>query len=203
MNILSRSFYSKNSLELSQELLGKIFVHEIEGNKVGGRIVEVEAYMGIEDKAAHSYGGKRTKRTEVMYGLPGLLYVYLIYGMYNCANIVAGEKDVPQAVLIRAIEPIYGLDQMAHNRFKKSYSELSKKQKILMVNGPGKLCMAMGINKELNGIDLCKSNLYLLDDGYKAEVLKSKRIGIDYAEEAADFLWRFYLKDNIYVSVKG
>jgi len=198
---LTRDFYKKSSIQLAQDLLGKIFVNIIDGKKISCRIVEVEAYMGIEDKAAHSYGGKRTKRTEVMYGKPGLLYVFIVYGMYNCANIVAAEVGVPQAVLIRAAEPLEGMEEMAIRRFNKQYSELSEKQKINLTNGPGKFCIAIGIDRTSNGKDLCFDNLYLEEDGYKPEVVTSKRIGIDYAEEAIDLLYRCYIKNNIYVSV--
>jgi DNA-3-methyladenine glycosylase len=200
LNKLKREFYKKSSIELAQALIGKILVHNINGQKISGRIVEVEAYMGIEDKAAHSYGGKRTKRTEVMYGLPGILYVFLIYGMYSCVNVVAGEIDEPQAVLIRAVEPLDGLDQISFNRYKKPFKELSKKENINLTNGPGKLCMAMGIDKTANGVDLCMDNFFIEDDEYTAEIVSSKRIGIDYAEEAVDFLWRFSVKDNVFVS---
>ncbi len=200
MKKLKRKFYRKPSIQLAQELIGKILVRNINGQKISGRIVEVEAYMGIEDKAAHSYAGKRTKRTEVMYGIPGILYVFLIYGMYSCVNIVAGKLNEPQAVLIRAIEPIDGLEKMSFNRYKKSYEKLSKKERLNITNGPGKLCMAMGIDKSSNGVDLCKDDFFIEDDEYKAEIIICKRIGIDYAEEAADFLWRFYIKDNSFVS---
>ena len=200
MKKLEREFYNKSSIQLAQDLLGKILTRNINGQKISGRIVEVEAYMGIEDKAAHSYAGKRTKRTEVMYGIPGILYVFLIYGMYSCVNVVAGKLDEPQAVLIRAIEPLDGLDQMSFNRYKKPYDELSKKERLNITNGPGKLCMAMGIDNSSNGVDLCKDNYFIEDDEYKAEIISSKRIGIDYAEEAVDFLWRFYIKDNSFVS---
>jgi DNA-3-methyladenine glycosylase len=197
---LEREFYCQSSLQLAQKLIGKILVHNINGQKISGRIVEVEAYMGIEDKAAHSYAGKRTKRTEVMYGIPGILYVFSIYGMYSCVNVVAGEVDEPQAVLIRAIEPIDGLNQMSLNRYKKSYEFLSRKEKLNLTNGPGKLCMAIGINKSVNGVDLCNDIFFLEDNEYRFEIVCSKRIGIDYAEEAVDSLWRFYIKDNMYVS---
>lgn len=194
MSKLTRDFYKKSSIELSKDLLGKIFVRIINGKKVSCRISEVEAYMGVLDKAAHSYGGKRTKRTEVMYGEPGFLYVFIIYGMYDCANIVAADVDIPEAVLIRAGVPIDGLDEMAERRFNKKYSLLSKKEKINLANGPGKLCKAMGIDRAYNGEDLCENSIYLEDDGYIPEIAVSRRIGIDYAEEAADFLWRFYIK---------
>jgi DNA-3-methyladenine glycosylase len=197
---LEREFYCQSSLKLAQELPGKILVHTSNGHTMSGRIVEVEAYMGVEDKAAHSYAGKRTKRTEVMYGIPGILYVFSIYGMYNCVNIVAGEVDEPQAVLIRAVEPIDGLNQMSFNRYKKSYEFLSKKERLNLTNGPGKLCMAMGIDKSANGIDLCNDIFFLEDTEYRPEIVSSKRIGIDYAEEAVDFPWRFYSKDAIFVS---
>lgn len=200
MSKLEREFYSKSSIQLGQELVGKILVHNINGQRISGRIVEVEAYMGVEDKAAHSYAGKRTKRTEVMYGIPGILYVFLIYGMYSCVNVVAGELDEPQAVLIRAIEPIEGLDKMSFNRYGRPFEELSEKERLNISNGPGKLCIAMGIDKASNGIDLCKEDFFIEADEYNAEIISSKRIGIDYAEEAVDFLWRFYIKDNRFVS---
>jgi DNA-3-methyladenine glycosylase len=199
---LEREFYKKCSITLAQELIGKILVHNSNGQRISGRIVEVEAYMGIEDKAAHSYAGKRTKRTEVMYGIPGILYVFLIYGMYSCVNVVAGELDEPQAVLIRAIEPIDGLNQMCLNRYGKSFEELSEKERLNITNGPGKLCIAMDIDKTANGVDLCQGDFFIEDDGYKSEIISSKRIGIDYAKEAVDFLWRFYIKDNRFVSKK-
>ncbi|MBC8060216.1 MAG: DNA-3-methyladenine glycosylase [Clostridiaceae bacterium] len=200
MNKLERSFYRKSSIQLAQDLVGKVLVHKINGQKVSGRIVEVEAYMGIEDKAAHSYGGKRTKRTEVMFGMPGILYVFLIYGMYSCVNIVAGELEEPQAVLIRGIEPLDGVDKMAFNRYGKTFEELSKKERVNITNGPGKLCIAMGIDKTANGVDLCKDDFFVEDDKCRPEIVSSKRIGIDYAEEAVDFLWRYHIKDNRYVS---
>ena len=199
---LEREFYRKSSIQLAQDLIGKLLVHKINGKRISGRIVEVEAYMGIKDKAAHSYAGKRTKRTEIMYGIPGILYVFLIYGMYSCVNVVAGEIDEPEAVLIRALEPIDGLDHMSLNRYKKSYEELSKKEKLNLTNGPGKLCIAMGIDKSSNGVDLCENDFFIEEDEYKSEIISSKRIGIDYAEEAVDFLWRFYINDNCFVSKK-
>lgn len=200
---LSRDFYQKSSLQLAEDLLGKILVKNIEGKKLRCCIVEVEAYMGIEDKAVHSYRGKRTKRTEVMFGKPGFLYVYFVYGMYHCVNIVAAEVDVPQAVLIRAVEPLEGFSEMAVCRYNKKYSELSGKQKINLTNGPGKLCIAMGLDRTANGRDLCADDrFYLEDDGCRPEIRTGKRIGIAYAEEAVDYPFRFYLKGNEYVSVR-
>lgn len=203
MKKLDREFYNRDSVIVAKELLGKILVHEVDGQKISAKIVEVEAYMGVEDKAAHSYGGRRTPRVEVMYGEPGFSYVFIIYGMYYCFNIVTREAGVPQAVLIRAVEPIEGFDQMAQNRFNKPYEQLNKTQKLTLTNGPGKLCNALLINKTQNGEDLCDNKLYVLE-GQKEDfnIISSKRVGIDYAEEAKDFPWRFYIKDNKYVSVK-
>lgn len=203
MKILEREFYNRDSVIVARELLGKVLVHEIEGQKISAKIVETEAYMGIEDKAAHSYGGKRTPRVEVMYGGPGFSYVFFIYGMYYCFNIVTREEGTPQAVLIRAAEPAEGLGLMAQNRFKKPYEQLTKSQILGLTNGPGKLCGALSIDKSLNGEDLCKSKLYVEEgEDEKFNIAASKRIGIDYAGEAKDYLWRFSIEDNKYVSVK-
>lgn len=201
---LQREFYNRETLTVAKELLGKILVHKYNGKKASGVIVEVEAYKGLGDKAAHSYGGKRTKRVEVMYGEPGHAYVYIIYGMYNCMNVVTCEKGVPEAVLIRAVEPIEGLDIMSINRYNRKYNELSKKQMLNLTSGPGKLCIALNIDRSNNKEDLCGNTLYIEDNQNSSnvafEIVSSKRIGIDYAEEAKEFMWRFYIKDNPYIS---
>ncbi len=203
MKTLDREFYNRDSLIVAKELLGKILVHEINGQKISAKIVETEAYMGIEDKAAHSYSGRRTPRVEILYGAAGFSYVFIIYGMYHCFNVVTKEEGNPQAVLIRALEPIEGLDLMSQNRFKKPYSSLNKSQINGLTNGPGKLCKAFLIDKSLNGEDLCGSKLYIEEGTDKNfTVISSKRVGIDYAEEAKDYPWRFYIKDNKYVSIK-
>lgn len=204
MGKLSREFYNKDALIVAKELLGKVLVHEENGQKVFGKIVETEAYMGVEDKAAHSYGGRRTPRMEVMYGGPGFSYVYFIYGMYYCFNVVTREEGTPQAVLIRAVEPLGGSELMAQNRFKKPYHELTKSQITGLTNGPGKLCGALQIDKSLNGEDLCGSKLYI-EEGQKEDftIVSCKRIGIPNTGEAKDYTWRFYIKDNKYVSVKA
>ncbi|WP_027623626.1 DNA-3-methyladenine glycosylase [Clostridium lundense] len=198
---LPREFYNRDTIEVSKELLGKVLVTKENGIVCKGKIVEVEAYMGIEDKAAHSYGGRKTKRVEVMYGDPGFAYVYFIYGLYYCMNVVTREKGVPQAVLIRALEPIEGFDVISNRRFKKNYDELTKREKINLTNGPSKLCAAMNIDKLLNAEDLCGEVIYI-EEGEKEDfqIVESKRIGIDYAEEAKDYLWRFYIEGNKYVS---
>lgn len=200
---LSRSFYGRDSVTVARELLGKILVHKTGGQELRAIIVETEAYGGIPDKAAHSYGGKKTLRTKIMFGDPGFSYVYLIYGIYNCFNIVVAKEGDPQAVLIRALEPLEGLETMAINRYNKGYKELSQKQIYGLTNGPGKLCMAMNIDRSWNGEDLSQDTLYL-EAGKEEEqkIVRAKRIGIDYAQEAKDYLWRFYLRDNPFVSAK-
>ncbi len=194
---LELPFFQRDSITLAQELLGKLLVREIDGVKIVTKIVETEAYMGAEDKAAHSYNNRRTPRTEVMFGRAGIAYVYIIYGMYYCLNIVAAKEGIPQAVLIRGVEPIEGLDILRKNRIIKS-----KKIQDL-TNGPGKLCQALNIDKTLNGSDLILDNkLYIIDNKEKHETISAKRINIDYAGEYKDKLWRFYIKDNIYISKK-
>lgn len=203
MKQLEREFYNRDSVIVAEELLGKILVHETGGKCLSARIVETEAYMGVIDKAAHSYGGRRTPRVEVMYGGPGHAYVYLIYGMYDCFNIVTREEGVPQAVLIRAVEPLGELDILSQNRYKKSYEQLTKSQITGLTSGPGKLCRALSIDRALNGEDLCAGRLYLTEGEPEEFTVKiTKRVGIDYAEEAKDYLWRFYIEGNRYISVK-
>ena len=203
MNILTREFFNKDSLTVAKELLGKTLVHQTGSRKISAKIVETESYMGINDKASHAYSGKKTQRTAVMYGKPGISYVYFIYGMYHCCNMVTGEEGTPQAVLIRALEPLNGLEQMAVNRYQKAYGDLTKSQKKALTNGPGKLCRAFAIDKSLNGTDLCAGPLYVEEgQGESFDIVAAKRVGVDYAEEAKDYLWRFYIRDNPYVSVK-
>ncbi len=200
MKKLSRSFYNRSTLDVARDLLGKIIVHRVDGKEISGRIVETEGYIGAIDKACHCYK-KITKRTEVMFGQPGHAYVYLIYGMYCCMNIVTESEGVGAAVLIRALEPLKGIEEMAVNRYKKTLNELNKRQLNNLTNGPGKLCMALNITREENKEDLTGEGLFLLDDGFDSfEIAKGKRINIDYAQEAKDFEWRFYIKGNKYVS---
>ncbi|WP_291635446.1 DNA-3-methyladenine glycosylase [Clostridium sp.] len=201
---LTRNFYARETLQVARELLGKILVHEVNGVKLSGKIVEAEAYIGSIDKACHAYGGKITPRLTTLYGRPGIAYVYFIYGMYHCFNVITKEEGFPEGVLIRAIEPIDGLELMSNFRYKKPYNELTKAQIKNLTSGPSKLCIAMSINKENNNQDLCTSKLYIEDsvENEIVEIIETKRIGIDYAEEAKDFLWRFYIKNNIWVSKK-
>ncbi|MGE5626943.1 MAG: DNA-3-methyladenine glycosylase [Solirubrobacterales bacterium] len=200
MNKLKRDFYERSTETVARELLGKILVHETNGIKISGKIVETEAYLGTIDKGAHSYGGKRTSRVEVMYGNPGFSYVFMIYGMYYCFNVVTQKVGIPEAVLIRALEPVDGIEAMSQNRFNKSYDSLNKRNILNLTNGPGKLCKALGINKTLNGEDLLGNQLYIIDNNDTFNIETTKRIGIDYAEEAKDFPLRFYIKGNKFVS---
>ncbi|MDF2845245.1 MAG: DNA-3-methyladenine glycosylase [Herbinix sp.] len=203
MKKLEREFYNRDSIVVAKELLGKVLVHEIDGQRISAKIIETEAYMGVEDKAAHSYGGRRTSRVEVMYGSPGFSYIFLIYGMYCCFNIVTNEKEIPQAVLIRAVEPLEGTEWMAQRRFGKVFEELTKSQRRGLTNGPGKLCGALSLDRSLNGIDLCGNEIYVEESkNQNFSVVTTKRVGIDYAEEAKDYPWRFYIEGNEYVSVK-
>ncbi|MDD3225020.1 MAG: DNA-3-methyladenine glycosylase [Clostridium sp.] len=202
MKKLQREFFKRDTITVAKDLLGKVLVHKVNGVTLSGKIVETEAYLGVEDKAAHSYGGKRTPRVEVMYGKAGISYIYLIYGMYCCFNVITREEGIPQGVLIRAVEPIDGIDAIANNRFNKDYRDLTKTQIKNLTNGPGKLCIALGIDRSLNIQDMCKSSEFYIDDYNFSDfkIQSAKRIGIDYAEEYKDFLWRFYIKDNPFVS---
>ncbi|WIV13831.1 DNA-3-methyladenine glycosylase [Proteiniborus sp. MB09-C3] len=201
MKKLERSFYRRTSLVLAKDLLGKYLIFNYNNQKLVGKIIETEAYMGFNDKAAHTYNGRRTPRVETMYGEEGHAYVYIIYGMYNCFNVVAAEKEIAQAVLIRALEPIEGFEAMSLNRFKKPFNQLNKSQVISLTNGPGKLCSAFGITREMNGEDLTRDRLYICSDTEeKFHIVETTRVGIDYAEEAKDFPWRFYIKDNRFIS---
>lgn len=203
---LNKDFFNRDTLIVAKELLGKILVRKIDGVILKGRIVETEAYIGAIDKASHAYGGKRTNRTETLYAEPGTVYVFSIYGMYYCLNLISEEKDVAAGVLIRGIEPLEGIEKMSQLRYKKNYEELSNYEKKNFSNGPSKLCMALGIDKRDNCINTISSEeLYVEENFLNKEafsIVESKRIGIDYAEEAKDFLWRFYIKDNKFISKK-
>lgn len=191
---LSREFYNRDVLTVAEEILGKTLVHKTKEGVAKGKIVEVEAYNGLCDKAAHSYQNLRTERTKIQYGQGGYAYVYLIYGMHICMNIVTNSKDLPEVLLLRALEPVEGIDLMKKRRKTDNLKNLC--------SGPGKLSQAMGITRENYGEDLCGDSFYLEDAPVLApeEIRRTKRINIDYAEEAADFLWRFSVKGNPFVS---
>lgn len=203
---LGRDFFARDTLIVAKELLGKVIVREIDGVRLSGKIVETEGYIGAIDKASHAYGGKKTPRVEPLYGEPGISYVFSIYGMYECFNVISKEKGSPEGILIRAVEPIDGLEKIAQNRFRKSYDTLTAKEIKNLTNGPSKLCIALEINKKVhNFMDLVSSKELYIEDGdiiNSSDIVETTRIGIDYAEEAVDFPWRFYVKNNIYVSKK-
>ncbi len=204
MSKLERDFYDRDSLEVARDLLGKNLVHVNRKQNLIGKIVEVEAYIGDIDKACHAYKNKMTNRTKALYGPPGSSYVYLIYGMYYCFNVVTEREGKAAAILIRALQPLDGLDLMAQKRYQKSLDILTRREIINLTNGPGKLSMAMGINKSHNQMDLCGHELYITDglDADKSSIVSGPRINIDYAEEAVDFPWRYYIKGNSYLSKK-
>ena len=192
--IISRDFYLRDGNELAPLLLGKLLVHNTPEGLTSGIIVEVEAYIGPDDKGSHAYGNRRTERTKIQYGVGGYAYIYSIYGMHSCFNIVANKEEKPEVVLIRALEPVDGIELMQQRR-------RTKKREVLC-NGPGKLCSAMGITKAQYGMDLCKSNLYLLPFRHiqKKDILISPRINIDYADECKDYYWRYFIMNNRHVS---
>jgi DNA-3-methyladenine glycosylase len=192
MKPLPRSFYARPVLTVARETIGKILVHDTPEGRVAGRIVEAEAYRGPEDRAAHSYGGRRTARTEAMFGAPGHAYVFFVYGMHWHMNLVTTAVDAPHAVLIRALEPLEGLELMAARR------GLSAGARDL-TNGPGKLCQALAIGKASYGVDLCKGPLFL-SHGTHPRVARSPRIGIDYAGAWVARPWRFFERASPWVS---
>jgi DNA-3-methyladenine glycosylase len=189
-------FYDRtDTVAVARELLGKLLVVPVEsGIRVSAMIVETEAYEGITDRAAHSFGGRRTPRNEVMYGEPGRAYVFFVYGMHNQFNVVTGPADHPHAILIRGVEPVEGIEIMRTRR-----GEMKDKN---LTSGPGKLCAALGIDRGLNGQDLGGDRVWLeeyrrIDD---AEIAVGRRIGIDYAGEDAERPLRFWLPGNKFVS---
>ncbi len=191
---LDRSFYSQPTLQVAQALLGQRLVRVVGGHRLSGLIVETEAYIGEDDRACHASRG-RTPRTEVMYGPPGHAYVYFIYGMHHCFNVVTEEEGFPAAVLIRALEPLEGLEWMRHHRPGRPDEQLT--------NGPGKLCAALAIDRALNGVDLCTSQVFFIEEGQgvgREEIATGPRIGIKSDEVARNRPWRFYVKGNNYVS---
>lgn len=201
---ISREFYTRpDTLRIARDLLGKLLVVPTEtGERIAGMIVETEAYLGAIDKAAHSYNNRRTPRNEITYEEGGKVYVFFIYGMYFQLNFVTGKKDSPHVVLIRAVEPFEGLEMMRARRLVKNPSAKMPDQNL--TSGPGKLCIAFGITRELNGADLLGKKIWLEDHKIFSddEIASGKRIGIDYAEEFAEKPWRFLVKNNKFVSRK-
>jgi DNA-3-methyladenine glycosylase len=199
---ISKEFYNRDTVQVSQDLLGKYLVRNYNGESLIGRITETEAYIGRCDKACHAYHYKRTARTETLFMAPGHAYIYLIYGMYNCLNFVTEAEGEPAAVLIRAVEPLAGIDTIYRLRF--GDKPLSPYRLKNFMNGPGKVCQGFALTKLESKLDLESDSLYVCDSleelGIERPVLPKERmcvgprIGIDYAEEARDFPWRFWLE---------
>jgi len=194
---LDSAFYDRSSVvAVAKGLLGKVLVTELGGARTSGRIVEVEAYNGEVDRASHAWSGRRTARTEVMFGAGGTAYIYLIYGIHHLFNVVTNRKEVPHAVLVRALEPIDGIPVMLQRmgREKLDYS---------LTRGPGNLSRALGLLTVHTGMSLLGDEIWIGDDGFRPrrpEIVATPRIGVDYAGEDAALCYRFFLKGNKYVS---
>jgi DNA-3-methyladenine glycosylase len=198
-NKLPQSFYQRDdTLKIARELLGTLLVVPTKsGERVSGRIVETEAYLGTIDKAAHTFGGRRTPRNEITYAAGGHVYVFFVYGMYFQLNFVTGEVDLPHVVLIRAVEPVEGIELMRDRRGPMTDKNLT--------SGPGKLCIALGIDRSMNGELLTGDRLWVEagEPVPKSQISSGPRIGINYAEEFIERPWRFWIKNNQYVSRKA
>lgn len=194
MTRLPRQFYARDTLVVARELLGQRLIRLLEGERLSGRIVEVEAYIGETDRACHAACG-RTARNAVMYGPPGHAYVYFIYGMHHCLNVVTAGEGFPAAVLIRALEPIEGLATMRRLRRGRPDRELT--------NGPAKLCQALAIDRTLNGLDLCADASLFIEPGPPvddADMAMSPRVGVRGDKTVLTAPWRFFVHDNSFVS---
>lgn len=194
---LPRSFYTRDDVvSISRELLGKRLFTRKDGVLTGGLITETEAYRGPEDRASHAFGGRRTKRTETMYAQGGTAYVYLCYGIHHLFNVVTNKKDTPHAVLIRAIKPLTGIETMLRRRRKVNVERA-------LTTGPGSMSQALGITTALTGTDLLGNTIWIEDSEFSLsanQIVSSRRIGVDYAGEHAERLWRFTIKENMWVS---
>jgi DNA-3-methyladenine glycosylase len=195
--ILPDSFYQRpDVVAIAKELLGKVLVTNFDGQYTSGLIVETEAYKGAADKASHAFGNRRTNRTEVMYGHGGVAYVYLCYGIHHLFNVVTNVEHVPHAILIRAIEPLEGIELMLERR---------RKEKLLpnLTAGPGAMSEALGIKTKHTGLNLQGPEISIEDNGIKiprSQIVSATRVGVAYAQEDALLPYRFYIKDNKYVS---
>jgi DNA-3-methyladenine glycosylase len=193
---LARDFYTRpDVVAVARRLLGRLLVVPARGGRrVSGIIVETEAYRGPADRASHAYGGRRTLRTETMYAVGGTAYVYFVYGMYHQFNVVTNVADVPHAVLVRALEPVEGFELMRRRR--------GRGADVTLTSGPGKLCIALGIDRRLDRADLLGERIWL-EEGRRvraADIAAGSRVGIDYAEAWVDRPWRFWIRGNPFVS---
>ena len=203
MDKLVRQDYVGDTVDLARSLVGCLLVRRYEGEALICRITETEAYVGAVDKACHAYGYRKTRRNATMFGPAGHAYLYLIYGMHACLNFVTNARGEPDAVLLRGLEVLQGRDTMCCLRYGKSWEELSAYQRKNFLNGPGKCCKALALDTSMDGLDLLGDELYICTDPEDVglpsplpnfRVVEGKRIGIDYAEEAVDFPWRFTLQ---------
>lgn len=194
---LGSDFYDRPSvMRVAKELLGKVLVTELNGARTSGRIVEVEAYNGVVDRASHAWSGRRTTRTEVMFAAGGTAYIYLIYGIHHLFNVVTNRKGVPHAVLVRALEPLEGLPVMLERMGRTRLDHT-------LTRGPGNVAKAMGLRTSHTGMSLLGDEIWIGDDGFRprrAEIVATPRIGVDYAGEDAALKYRFFIKGNPYVS---
>ncbi len=199
---LSQDFYAGDTVAIAQALLGKLLVRRLDGQLLAGRITETEAYIGRCDKACHAYHYRRTPRTETLFRAPGHAYIYLIYGMYHCLNFVTEPEGEPAAVLLRAVEPVAGLETIRRLRY--GDKPLTPYRIRNFLNGPGKVCQGFGLTRAQNGLDLTGDELFLCDGPEdlglpcpaprRERICRGPRIGVDYAQEARDFPWRFWLE---------
>jgi DNA-3-methyladenine glycosylase len=191
-----RFFAREDTLRVARDLIGKLLVvPDANGRRVSGMIVETEAYLGEIDKAAHSYGGRRTARNEITYAAGGHVYVFFVYGMYYQLNLVTGQEGDPHVVLIRAVEPVEGVEVMRGRRGAMKDRNLT--------SGPGKLCIALDITRDLNGEDIIDGERIWVEEYRKVkpgDIVSGPRVGIDYAEEFAMMPWRFWMSGNEFVS---
>ena len=203
--MLAQRFFEGDTVQTARSLVGKYLVRRYDGLTLAARITETEAYVGRTDKACHAYGYRKTERTRTLFAPPGTAYVYLIYGMHCCLNFVTEPEGEPAAVLIRGLAPRHNQDIIAENRFHCKCADMSAYQKKNFLNGPGKVCAGMNIDRSLNALPWGSQELFVCqsldelglptpeEDLSPLRIRVGKRIGIDYAQEAVDFPWRFYL----------
>ncbi|HRO46213.1 DNA-3-methyladenine glycosylase [Agriterribacter sp.] len=197
MKKLDYNFYNRpNVVKIARELLGKVLVTDWGSGLTSGRIVETEAYNGITDRASHAYNGRRTARTEVMFNDAGKGYVYLCYGIHHLFNVVTNVKNTPHAILIRAVEPLQGINIMLQRTGKRNPDRT-------LTSGPGNVSKALGILTRHSGVNLIDNTIFIADDGFtlqQKDIIATPRIGVDYAGEDALLPYRFFIRNNIYVS---
>ena len=200
MKKIGIEFYRRTDVkQIARELIGKVLISTFNGVRSAGRIVETEAYEGVTDRASHAYGGRHTARTSVMFGPGGVAYVYLCYGIHHLFNVVTHVKGVPHAVLVRALEPLSGIEHMRSRSGKKCRENR-------LCSGPGNLTRAMGIHTGHNGVSLVSGGIFIADDGFRPEgssILSTPRIGVDYAGPDAMLPYRFILAGSPGISGKN